>query len=143
MMLRRTSADSSTTSCPATNARPASGRSNVDSTLTVVVFPAPLGPRMPRTVPRGTSKLTPRNAATSPKDFSIPSTRTAVSGAGMSRVCHARMAIKADRRTPSRPRKTSVTGADGDAIITGHLYHFEPGDHGGESPAPPDLVSYV
>jgi hypothetical protein len=53
------------------------------------------------------------------------------------------MAIKADRRTPSRPRKTSVTGADGDAIITGHLYHFDPGDHGWESPVPPDLVRYV
>ena len=34
---------------------------------TVVVLPAPLGPSIPSTVPRGTLKLTPSTATVSPK----------------------------------------------------------------------------
>ncbi len=46
-MLRRTAAASDTTSCPATSARPPVGRSRVASMRTVVLFPAPFGPRNP------------------------------------------------------------------------------------------------
>ena len=41
----------------------------VPSVLTVVVFPAPLGPRNPNTSPRATSKETSSNATRSPKRF--------------------------------------------------------------------------
>ena len=46
-MARRTAAASLTTSCPATSARPPVGRSSVASMRTVVLFPAPFGPRKP------------------------------------------------------------------------------------------------
>ena len=39
---------------------------------TVVVLPAPLGPRRPKTVPRGTSKLTSSTATKSPKVLTRP-----------------------------------------------------------------------
>ena len=35
----------------------------------VVVFPAPFGPRRPKTVPSSTERSTPLTARTSPKDF--------------------------------------------------------------------------
>jgi len=63
-----------TTSSPATLALPSSGRSSVVSTRTAVVFPAPLGPRSPSTVPAATSKSIPSSARTSPKDFVRPLT---------------------------------------------------------------------
>src|SRR4051812_39166861 len=66
-MLRRTASRSLTTSCPATSARPLVGLASVHSMLIVVVLPAPLGPRKPKTSPGATSKLTPRTAATSSK----------------------------------------------------------------------------
>ncbi|SKY49271.1 Uncharacterised protein [Mycobacteroides abscessus subsp. abscessus] len=50
-MLRRTITDSFTTSYPLTVAVPAVGRSNVVNIRSVVVFPAPLGPRKPTTSP--------------------------------------------------------------------------------------------
>ena len=46
--------------------------------LIVVVLPAPFGPRKPNTSPAATSKLTPRTASTSPKDFC--SSRTSIAG---------------------------------------------------------------
>src|SRR3954447_10635175 len=49
----------------------------VVSTRTVVVFPAPLGPRSPYTVPRATSRSIPSRAKTSPKRFRKPCTRIA------------------------------------------------------------------
>src|SRR5262245_28723471 len=54
---------------PATVARPAVGRNSVARTRTVVVFPAPLGPRKPKTSPAPTSNDTPSNAIRSPKRF--------------------------------------------------------------------------
>ena len=45
------------------------GLASVQSMLIVVVLPAPLGPRKPKTSPASTSKLTPRTASTSPKDL--------------------------------------------------------------------------
>src|SRR4051794_3300936 len=74
---RRTAPASFTTSRPWMSARPLSGRSNVVSTRTVVVLPAPFGPRTPSTVPAGTARSTPRRAWTEPKDFCSPSTRIA------------------------------------------------------------------
>ena len=38
--------------------------SRVESILIVVVLPAPLGPSMPKMVPRGTAKLIPLTAST-------------------------------------------------------------------------------
>ena len=46
-IVARTSGPSSTTSWPATHARPAVGGSSVVSMWTVVDFPAPFGPRKP------------------------------------------------------------------------------------------------
>src|SRR5690606_20581097 len=46
------------TSTPPTTTRPASGRSTPVSSRIVVVFPAPLGPTYPATVPRSTSNET-------------------------------------------------------------------------------------
>src|SRR5215217_4085069 len=64
-MLRRTLSRSLTTSWPATSARPFVGLASVHSMLIVVVLPAPLGPRKPKTSPASTSKLTPRTASKS------------------------------------------------------------------------------
>ena len=68
----RSLAASSRTSSPSTVAVPASGLSSVVRTRTAVVFPAPLGPSSPSTVPAVTSKSTPSSALTSPKDLTSP-----------------------------------------------------------------------
>ena len=47
---------------PSTRALPESGRSSVASTRTAVVFPAPLGPSTPSTVPSGTVSDSPSSA---------------------------------------------------------------------------------
>ena len=46
-MLRRTPSGSPTRSCPATDARPPVGVNRVASMRTVVLLPAPFGPRKP------------------------------------------------------------------------------------------------
>ncbi len=61
-MFRRTELGSSTTSKPATEARPESGLARVVRIRTAVVLPAPLGPRTPRMEAAGTEKLTPARA---------------------------------------------------------------------------------
>src|ERR1700682_3742363 len=61
-MFRRTMSGSLRTSYPATRAVPLVGSDNVVIIRTVVVFPAPLGPSRPSTVPGGTVKLTPSTA---------------------------------------------------------------------------------
>src|SRR5690606_2899595 len=66
------------TSCPHTQARPASARSNVARMRTTVVLPAPLGPSNPNTVPAGTCRSTPSNAVVSPYLFTRPSVRIAM-----------------------------------------------------------------
>ena len=50
--------------CPSTRASPAVGYSRPDSILSVVVLPAPLGPRKPTTSPAAISKLIPSTAWT-------------------------------------------------------------------------------
>src|ERR1017187_4429396 len=52
---------------PATVAVPEVGSIKVPRARTVVVLPAPLGPRKPKTSPYATSKDTPENAVRSPK----------------------------------------------------------------------------
>ena len=47
-------------------ARPLSGMSTVHRMRTAVVFPAPLGPRTPSTVPGGVSNESPSSASTFP-----------------------------------------------------------------------------
>ena len=64
---RRTASGSLSTSWPATRAVPLVGRLRVVIIRTVVVLPAPLGPRRPSTVPCGTSKLTSSTATVSSK----------------------------------------------------------------------------
>src|ERR1700743_1314730 len=68
-MWRRTSARAVTTSKPATSAWPEVGLVSVQSMLIVVVLPAPLGPRKPKTSPVPTSKPTPLTASKSPNDL--------------------------------------------------------------------------
>src|SRR6266508_3163933 len=88
-MRRRTSAWRSTTSKPATLARPALGRSSVHSIEMVVDLPAPLGPRNPKVWPGGTLKLTPRTASTSSNRLIRPSAwmAAAPSAAGPAAAC--------------------------------------------------------
>jgi len=64
-MLRRTASGSVSMSWPFTVAVPLVGLNNVDSMLSVVVLPAPLGPRNPRISPSSTLKLIPSTALTS------------------------------------------------------------------------------
>ena len=61
-MVARTAAPSSTTSWPATHARPAVGGSSVVSMWTVVDLPAPFGPRNPYTSPGSTRRSMPSTA---------------------------------------------------------------------------------
>ena len=65
-MRRRTSPASATTSSPATRASPEVGGSSVHSIRTVVVLPAPFGPRNPNTSPERTVKSMPRTASIPP-----------------------------------------------------------------------------
>ena len=63
-MVWRTWAALARTSSPATVAVPESAWARVVRILTVVDFPAPLGPSSPKTVPAGTAKLSPSRART-------------------------------------------------------------------------------
>ena len=65
-MCRRTSAGCASTSMPATRALPAVAGSRVQSTRTVVVLPAPFGPRKPNTSPAATLRSMPLTASTPP-----------------------------------------------------------------------------
>ena len=65
-MWRRTSPGCRSTSMPATEADPESGRASVVRTRTQVVLPAPFGPRRPRIVPAGTERSTPARAWVEP-----------------------------------------------------------------------------
>src|SRR5437667_7393278 len=60
----RTAIGSTPMSCPSTSAVPAEGVRTVARIRSVVVLPAPLGPRNPKTSPFGTSKSTPLSAST-------------------------------------------------------------------------------
>src|ERR1700743_2892603 len=68
-MGRRTASRAGGTSTPAPSPDPALGLVSVQSMLIVVVLPAPLGPRKPKTSPVPTSKPTPLTASKSPKDL--------------------------------------------------------------------------
>src|SRR5712692_1236553 len=59
-------------SAPASNTRPASGRTSPPIKLNNVVFPAPFGPRMPRVAPPATSKLTSSMTFSAPKLLDTP-----------------------------------------------------------------------
>src|ERR1039458_9519391 len=63
----RTLSGARATSNPATVALPASIGRSVVSIRSVVVLPAPLGPRKPKIAPRETAKLTPLTASTAPR----------------------------------------------------------------------------
>ena len=65
-------------SWPATRPVPLVGTLSVVSIRTSVVLPAPLGPSRPRTVPSGTTKLTPSTATVSPKCLTRSMASTAV-----------------------------------------------------------------
>ena len=54
------------TGWPRISIDPASGRVRPSIISSVVVLPAPFGPRMPNVSPRATAKLTPLTACTSP-----------------------------------------------------------------------------
>ena len=65
-MRRFTSDGSVNTLTPATRADPPSAFRRPSRISTVVVFPAPFGPRRPNTSPDSTWKLMPRTASISP-----------------------------------------------------------------------------
>src|SRR6266542_3042073 len=100
-MRRRTSPWRSTTSKPATLARPALGRSSVHSIEMVVDLPAPFGPRNPKVWPGGAEKLTPRTASTSSNRLTRPSARMAA----------APSAAGAAAAPSWRPLRTRISGS--------------------------------
>ena len=59
---------------PATEIVPPSRRRRPPMHSTMVVFPAPLGPRMPKISPSSTAKPTPLTTARSPYTFRNPQT---------------------------------------------------------------------
>jgi len=61
-MADRTPAGSLLTSWPATTASPPVTEASVERILMMVVLPAPLGPRSPKTSPSSTEKVTPSTA---------------------------------------------------------------------------------
>jgi hypothetical protein len=65
-MLRRTASGSLVMSCPFIVAVPLVGRSKVESMFSVVVLPAPFGPKKPKISPFFTVKLMPLTALTVP-----------------------------------------------------------------------------
>src|SRR5260370_177524 len=71
-MLRRTSKPARAVSCPATAARPREGVSRVARRCTVVVLPAPFGPRKPKNSPSPTSRSKRSSARIGPKSFPNP-----------------------------------------------------------------------
>src|SRR6267143_6358218 len=75
-MRRFTPAGSENTSTPATVADPPSAFRRTSRISTVVVFPAPFGPSMPKTSPGSTKKLIPRTASISPYRFRRSATCT-------------------------------------------------------------------
>src|SRR5829696_4605038 len=77
--LDRTSSGRSVTSSPSTQARPSVGSIKAVRTRTVVVLPAPFGPRRPSTSPRATSRSTPRIAQSVPKRRPRPVARSITS----------------------------------------------------------------
>src|SRR4029077_18917585 len=76
-MRNRTAPGCSTTSKPATDARPLVGASSVHNMRTVVDLPAPFGPRNPEISPDSTSRSTPFTAATPPNSRITDSHRIA------------------------------------------------------------------
>ena len=54
------------TGSPATHAWPPPGRARPARMRMVVVFPAPFGPRKPKTVPGSTARVSPSKARTEP-----------------------------------------------------------------------------
>src|SRR6266850_1803290 len=77
MPMSRLAGGSSVMSSPSTRTRPPSGRSNPATTLSSVVLPEPLGPRMVKSSPGAMSSDTPSSATTSPKRRVSPSTLSA------------------------------------------------------------------
>ena len=65
------------TSMPSTHTCPRSGRSKPVAMRSVVVFPAPFGPTMPKKEPRGTSTLISATAIFGPNAFANPRTASA------------------------------------------------------------------
>src|SRR4029077_9813867 len=71
---------------PATPARPARGRMRPASTLSRVVFPAPLGPNNARVWPAGSVKVTSSSAGTAPKLCRTPSAHSIDAGSELVQV---------------------------------------------------------
>src|SRR5436309_4701068 len=92
------------TSAPATSAVPAVGLRSPHSMRMVVVFPEPLGPRMPKISRVPMSKVTPSTALTAPKCLTRPSTWTATPGRGDARAAGGSVAFMVGPRAPPRAR---------------------------------------
>src|SRR3954454_14231399 len=71
-MAARTASASRTGSWPPTRTEPPSGRLSVHRMSTIVVLPAPLGPRRAKTDPSGTDRSMPSRTTWSPKDLRSP-----------------------------------------------------------------------
>src|SRR5436190_13165830 len=102
---------------PSTLTSPESGSRSPSRTSTVVVLPAPLGPRRPKIVPRRTSKLTPSTARVSPYSLRSPSTRMTGSGVPAWEVITRDGAMREPR--PRRP--DGPLGSIADGVLVGRL----------------------
>src|SRR5215212_3441783 len=82
----RTASASRLTSCPATRISPWSGSSRVARIRTIVVLPAPLGPRSANTVPSSTVRSTPSRTTWASKDMRTSTALIAADGEAAVRV---------------------------------------------------------
>src|SRR5689334_5995403 len=71
---------------PSTPACPAAGRMSPASTLSRVVFPAPLGPKSARVRPAGRVKVTSSSAGTAPNRWRTPSAHSIDAGSELVQV---------------------------------------------------------
>ncbi len=107
-MALRTGMGSSRTSWPATLTLPPLAVSSVASTRSVVVLPAPLGPKMLRNPPRGTPNERPLSTSRRPKVLRSPSTSISRGAAPSCRSCSSDIAASVRRwRRPPRPVSTA------------------------------------
>src|SRR5215469_11037258 len=123
MRLRMSAPFSALSGIPATVAAPEVGATNVPSVRTVVVLPAPFGPRKPNTSPYPISNDTSSNATRSPKRLLSP--RTEIAGALLSAFKASSLAGKSGSWWPATswqwPGRLRHSSGGGESLAQHHL----------------------
>src|SRR4051812_47105075 len=114
---RRTSAPSAWPPTPPPPALPPVGGSSVQSIRTVVVLPAPFGPRKPKTSPAATSRSIPRTASTPPLKVR---TSARASMAGVASLM--RMKVERRRARSAAPGATRLPQSGDPSVAPGSRY---------------------